>query len=93
MPSLNGEISSAIIANPHFVQLDVPERGFGSELDAMVQFCLEHGEEFRIGCFRESEGRDCILFCFRDPKNAAEFAKRFSGEIFAVPSNDDLFFP
>ena len=93
MPSLNGETSSAIIANPHFVQLNVPERGFGNELDAMVQFCLEHGEEFRIGCFREGEGRDCILLCFRDPKNAVAFAKRFSGEIFAVPSDDDLFLP
>ena len=93
MPSLNGETPSAIIANPHFVQLNVPERGFGNELDAMVQFCLEHGEEFRIGCFREIDRRDCILFCFRDPKNAAEFAKRFGGEIFAVPSDDDLFFP
>jgi hypothetical protein len=93
MPGLNGEIPSAIIVNPHFVQLYVPERGFGSELDAMVQFCLEHGEEFRIGCFRENDRRNCILFCFRDPKNAAEFAKRFSGEIFAVPSHDDFFFP
>jgi hypothetical protein len=93
MPSLNGETSSAIIVNPHFVQLNVPERGFGNELDAMVQFCLEHSEEFRIGCFREIDRRDCILFCFRDPKNAAEFAKRFSGEIFAVPSDYDLFFP
>jgi hypothetical protein len=93
MPGLNREASSAIITNPHFVQLNVPERGFGNELDAMVQFCLDHGEEFRIGCFRENEGRDCILFCFQDPKNAVEFARRFSGELFAVPSDDDLFLP
>jgi hypothetical protein len=93
MPGLNGGDSSAIITNPHFVQLNVPERGFGNELDAMVQFCLDHGEEFRIGCFRENEGRDCILFCFHDPKNAVEFAKRFGGELFAAPSDDDLFLP
>ncbi|MCK1511254.1 hypothetical protein IVB22_01440 [Bradyrhizobium sp. 190] len=93
MPGLNGGRPSAITVYPHFVQLNVPERGFGSELDAMVQFCLEHGEEFRIGCFREIDRRDCILFRFRDPKNAAEFARRFGGEIFAVPSDDDLFFP
>ena len=93
MPGLNGEKPSAIIVYQHFVQLNVPERGFGNELDAMVQFCLEHGEEFRIGCFREIDQRDCILICFRDPKNAAEFAKRFDGEIFAGPSHDDLFFP
>ena len=93
MPGLNREASSAIITNPHFVQLNVPERGFGNELDAMVQFCLDHGEEFRIGCFRENEGRDCILFCFQHSKNAVEFARRFSGELFAVPSDDDLFLP
>ncbi|XIA62892.1 hypothetical protein ACFIOY_26410 [Bradyrhizobium sp. TZ2] len=93
MARSKGELASAIIVNPYFVQLNVPDRGFGNELDAMVQFCLEHGEEFRIGCFRQIDLRDCILLCFRDPKNAAEFAKRFSGEIFAVPSDDDLFFP
>ena len=93
MPIPNGEISSTIIAKPHFVQLNVPERGFGNELDAMVQFCLEHGEEFRIGSFQESEGRNYILFCFRDPKNAVAFAKRFSGYVFAVSSDDDLSFP
>jgi hypothetical protein len=92
MPGLKGETFSAIIANLHFVQLNVPERGFGSELDAMVEFCLEHGEEFRIGCFRESEGRDCVIFCFGNPRNAAEFPKRFSGKIFAVPSDDDFSF-
>jgi hypothetical protein len=94
MPSRNGETPSAVIANPYFVQLSVPERGFGNELDAMVQFFLEHAEEFRIGCVRrEDDRRNCILFCFRDPENAAEFAKRFGGEIFAVPSDEDLFFP
>jgi hypothetical protein len=93
MPSLNEETLSAIIVSPHFVQLNVPERGFGNELDAMVQFCLEHGEEFRIGCFRQVDQIDCIIFCFRDPRNAAGFANRFDGEIFAVPSDDDLFFP
>ena len=87
MPCLTGEIP--FIADPHFVELSVPEGGFGSELDTMVQFYLEHGEELRIGCFR----RDRILFCFRDPRNAAEFARRFSGEIFLAPSDDNLFFP
>ena len=77
MPSLNGKTPSAFIVDPHFVQLSVPELGFGCELDAMVQFCLEHGEEFRIGCFREIDQRDCILFCFRDLRNATEFARRF----------------
>ena len=94
MPCLNGEAASAFIVNPHFVQLRVPERGFGNELDAMVQFFQERGEELRVGCFRSKPHRgDCILFCFRERRNANEFARRFGGEIFVVPSDDDLFFP
>ena len=50
MRSFNGGTTSPVIANPHFVQLPVPERGFGSDLNAMVEFILEHGEELRIGC-------------------------------------------
>ena len=94
MGSFNGETTSAVIAGPHFVQLPVPERGFGNELDAMVEFILEHGEELRIGCLkREDDHRDCVLFCFRDPNNAVDFARRFCGKVFDVPSDDDLFFP
>jgi hypothetical protein len=93
MDSLNGERASAFIANPHFVELNVPERGFGNELDVMVQFFMAHGEELRMGCFRKEDGRGCILFCFRDPDNATEFAQRFGGEAFAVPADEDLLFP
>jgi hypothetical protein len=94
MACANGKIASAVIVNPHFVQLSVPERGFGTELDVMVQFFLEHDEELRIGCFRrEADRRDCILFCFRDSENAAKFAQRFGGEVFAAPEDEDLFFP
>ena len=53
MRSFNGGTTSPVIANPHFVQLPVPERGFGSDLNAMVEFILEHGEELRIGCFKK----------------------------------------
>jgi hypothetical protein len=93
MPCLTGEIPSAFIVDPVFVQLRVPERGFGTELDAMAQFFRERGEELRSGCFQSKpQGGAYILFCFRDPKNAAEFARRFDGEIL-VPSDDDLLFP
>ena len=78
------KIPSAFFVDPHFVELSVPEVGFDEELDAMVQFCLEHGEEFRIGCFR-TDGRDRVLFCFRDPWNARSFASRFSGKIVLAP--------
>ena len=84
MLGLNGGADSASVTNSHFVRLRVPDPGFGSDLDAMVQFYLEHGEELRIGCFR-TDRRDRILFCFRDPRNVTEFARRFSGEIFLAP--------
>ena len=72
--------------NPRLAHLGI----FCKDLDAMVEFCLEHGEEFRIGCFREIDQRDCVLFCFRDRGNATEFARRFGGEIVLAPSVDDL---
>lgn len=84
----------AVSVDPLFVQLSVPENGFGSELDAMAQFILERGEELRIGCFRsEVDRRQCAVFGFRDARNATDFAKRFSGEILVVLSNGDLSFP
>ena len=52
MSCLNGEIAPTIFAKLHCVRLSVPELGFGDDLDAMVQFCLERGEELRTGCFR-----------------------------------------
>jgi hypothetical protein len=93
MPFLNGEIAPTIFANPHCVRLSVPELGFGDDLDAMVQFCLERGEELRTGCFRtRADHRDWMFVCFRDPQNAEDFAERFNGEVF-VPAPDDFFFP
>lgn len=93
MSGLNGATASAGVRNSHFVRLSVPGRGFGSDLDAMVQFCLERGEELRTGCIRtRSDHRDWIYFCFHDPNNAKHFAGRFSGECF-VPAADDFTFP
>ena len=92
MPCLNGEIAPTIFANPHCVRLSVPDLGFGDDLDAMVQFCWERGEELRTGYLRtRADHRDWIIFCFRDPKNAKDFATRFSGEVF-VPAADDFSF-
>jgi hypothetical protein len=92
MSCLNGEIASTNFGNPQFVRLSVPELGFGSALDAMVQFCLERGEELRTGCFiTRTDHRVWIYFCFPDPKNAKDFAERFSGELF-VPAADDFSF-
>jgi len=48
MPCLNGKRPSAFIVDPHFDELSARAR-FGEELNAMVQFCLEHGEELATG--------------------------------------------
>jgi hypothetical protein len=69
----------------------VPELDFGNDLDEMIQFCLERSEELRTGCLRTRvDQRDWIVFYFREPKNAKDFAERFSGEVFE-PGAD--FFP
>ena len=89
----DGDTPSTNFGNSHFVRLNVPELGFGSELDAMVQFCLERDEELRTGCVRtRTDNRDWIYFCFRNLNNAKHFAGRFSGNLF-VPAADDLIFP
>ncbi len=63
-----------------------------NELDAIVQFYLERGEELRTGYLRtRADHRVWIIFCFLDPKNAKDFATRFSGEV-VVPAADDFSF-
>lgn len=77
-----GLMAATILATPHFVRLNVPELGFGDCLDALVQFYLQRGEELRTGCSTGAEYGDAMIyFCFRDPKNAEDFAERFRGEI------------
>jgi hypothetical protein len=84
--------ASTNFGKPQFVRLSVPEVGFGGVLDAMVQFCLERGEELRTGCFRKKADQwGWIYFCFPDPNNAKDFAERFGGELF-VPAADDFSF-
>ena len=92
MPRLNGGVVFTRFAKPLYVRLSLPEPGFGNELDAIVQFHLERGEELRSGCLRtRADHRVWITFCFRDPKNANDFATRFGGEVF-VPAPDDFSF-
>lgn len=93
MSGLNGSSASASVRSSHFVRLKVPETGFGSELDAMVQFCLQCGEKLRTGSIRtKADQRDWIYFCFHDRNNAKDFAGRFNGQLF-IPAADDFTFP
>jgi hypothetical protein len=92
MSGFNGGAVSRSFVKPLYVRLSVPEGGFGSELDAIVQFHLERGEELRTGGLSaRADHRIWIVFCFRDPKNAQDFAARFGGELI-VPAADDSSF-
>jgi len=76
MSGLNGSSVSPSVRNSHFVRLRVPELGFGSDLDAMVQFCLQCGEKLRTGSIRTKvDQQDWIYFCFHDPNNAKHFTR------------------
>jgi hypothetical protein len=78
------------IVNGRYVRLNVPELGLGNIMDEMVLFCLERSERLRAGCLRVgSDQRDWLVFHFRDPKNAEDFAERFRGELFE-PGSDRL---
>jgi len=68
-------------ANPLYVRVGVLEHGFGNDIDAMIQFCRERGEELHAEYSRATTDHPLwIYFWFRDPRNAEDFAERFSGE-------------
>lgn len=93
MPFLNGAIAPTIFANPHCVRLSVPELGFGDDLDAMVQFCLERGEELRTGCFRtRADHRDWMFFASAI-RRMRKTSQSVLTEKFFVPAPDEFFFP
>jgi hypothetical protein len=64
MSGFNGGAVSTSFVKPLYVRLSVPARGLGSELDAIVQFHLERGEELRTGGLKSpcrSTGLDYLL--------------------------------
>jgi len=78
---------------PYCVRISVPELGFGSDMDAMIEFYWECGEELCTGYLRtRTYPRDWIYFCFTDAKNAEDFAGRFGGESLS-PAEVSLFLP
>jgi hypothetical protein len=92
MARSNVELGSAISAEPHCVRISVPEHGLGSDMDAMIEFYWERGEELRTGYLRtRTNPRDWIYFCFNDPKNAEDFAGRFGGESLPPAEVRDFF--
>ena len=83
MSCRNGEVISTILARakPYYVGVGLPEHGFGNDFDAMIQFYRERGEELRAEySIARTAHLFWIYFCFRDPRNAEDFAERFGGE-------------
>jgi len=92
MSRARGELVSTNFSSSHYVRLTVPELGFGDALDVMVQYCLERDEKLHTGWLRaRANDRAWIVFSFRHRKNAKDFAQRFSGEVFVLPTNDVSF--
>lgn len=61
----------------HHVDMLVPERGFGSQLNAMHDWQDAHGIAAVRGQSRRENGRDYVRWCFADLVTAALFEKEF----------------
>jgi hypothetical protein len=70
---------------PYFVQIAVPESGFGRTLDLMVEWHRAYGFKLRYG--RRQRIADCeyARWCFTDAWTAEEFRARFGGEVLWIP--------
>jgi hypothetical protein len=64
---------------PHVVEIAVPPRGLGVQLDAMYQFHRARGIQACIGLGRRDGGRDYLRWYFTRPTAANAFAAEFSG--------------
>jgi len=62
---------------PHYVDMMVPEGGFGHLLSAMHDWHDDHGIEAVRGQSRRENGRDIIRCCFADLGMAMPFQKEF----------------
>jgi len=60
---------------PHVVEIAVPPRGLGAQLDAMHHFHRARGIQACIGLGR----RDCLRWYFTRPAVANAFAAEFDG--------------
>jgi hypothetical protein len=65
-------------AFPHFVDIALPPKGFGSKLDAVYDFHARRGIQPKRGHARHDANGSVIRWCFADPALAARFASEFS---------------
>ena len=64
---------------PHVVEIAVPPRGLGAQLDAMHHFHGTRGIQACIGLGRRDGGRDYLRWYFTRPAVANAFAAEFGG--------------
>lgn len=70
---------------PYFVQIAVPESGFGRTLDAMVEWHRESGVKLRYGNRERIADCEYARWCFSDAQTAEKFRERFGGEVLWAP--------
>jgi len=66
---------------PHIVELIVPLKGFGTNLNAMHDWHAIRGIQTQRGSGRYHEGRHYVRWCFADPEDAKAFQAEFGGEL------------
>jgi hypothetical protein len=64
---------------PHVVEIAVPPRGLGAQLDAMHHFHRARGIQAWIGLGRRDGNRDYLRWYFTRPTAANAFAAEFDG--------------
>ena len=64
---------------PHVVEIAVPPRGLGAQLDVMHHFHRARGIQACIGRGRRDGGRDYLRWYFTRPAVANAFAAEFGG--------------
>jgi hypothetical protein len=66
---------------PHVVEIAVPPRGLGGQLDAMHYFHHSRGIQACLGLGRREKGRDYLRWYFTRATMAVSFAAEFGGTV------------
>lgn len=70
---------------PHIVELPVPEGGFRDQLAAMHDWHRKRFLQSRSGHGGCRDGVWYVRYCFKEPRDAADFKAAFGGQMVAPP--------
>ena len=71
---------------PYFVQIAVPESGFGRTLvEAIIDWHRDNGVKLRYGSRKRIADCEYARWCFSDGQTAEKFQRRFGGEVLWIP--------